>query len=66
MNASCAEEWFRYGTVDAPYTDVRFAADAILRLYVDGSTIWKVKKSVHITASIWDEVPYPEPITTID
>jgi hypothetical protein len=66
MNASCAEQWFHYGTAEAPHTDVRFAADAVLRLYPDGSTIWKIKKSVQITPNIWDSVPDPEPITTID
>lgn len=66
MDASHAEIWFHYGTTDAEYQDFRFAAHAILRIYEDGSTVWKTRNQIQITPCIWDEVPDPRELTHFD
>lgn len=62
--SSIAEQWYHYGTTDAQGIDIRMAADAVLRLYPDGSTVWKTRRNLMITPSVWDEVP--DQVVTID
>jgi hypothetical protein len=66
MNESYAEQWFHYGATDLPGTDIRLANDAVLRLYPDGSTIWKTRSNLMITPCVWDDLPEPIGRVTID
>jgi hypothetical protein len=63
---SCAENWYRYGVSDvAPMVDVQLPAGAALRIYPDGSSLWKTRKDLVVCPSIWDAIvdpPYGEAV----